>query len=425
MNRRTVVMGAGGALSTALAGCLGGQIRNDEPREGAGNGANGNGESETDRESESAYTLVMEDSPLRKTGEFGSLEVELVDPHIEADSPGVLEATLTNVHVEPVLAQSGGPAPFGILQATATDGTDEGSTLTFWSDAYEESSVVGTDGKQVEGADSIAVSVELESRESLTRTYELYPSAPNLETGEFEATLGTTLSDDGTFDTSDFLAVDVAMAIEAGVEPADDGGDSRDEDRDPIPEVPRVDEPPHEIERPQPPDDPTDEAEWNDHYLGESMAEAPSLPFEHLSSVPIDDRMLSPMEPENGQYVVRLIENEAERDRVFDLEAMDRGSRDRLEGIDFDRSCLVVVESGFGSGSVNHVWRRVEAVTDGVHLHGYYTDPNVRTADYTGRHSVVTVDRPATDLELARVSLTVTTDRRIHFNSSEGPVSLE
>ncbi|MCU4752017.1 hypothetical protein OB919_08475 [Halobacteria archaeon AArc-curdl1] len=423
MKRRTLVTGAGGTLLGVLAGCLGDQI--GEPEEGAGNGANGDDESDDDGGSELAYTLILEDSPLRKTNELCSLEVELLDPHIEADSPGVLEATLTNVHVESVFAQSGGPAPFGILQATPTDGDEEESTLTFWSDAYEESSVVGTDGKRVEGADSIAVSVELESRESLTRTYELYPSAPNLEAGDFEVTLGTTLSDDGTFDTSEYLAVDIPMTIEAGIESPDGESGTDDVDRDPISEVPRVDEPPYEIERPEPPDDPADEDAWNDHYLGESMPEEPSLPFEHLSSVPIDDRTLSRMEAENGQYAARLIENEAERDRVFDLEAMDRGSRDRLDRIDFDQSCLVVVESGFGSGSVNHVWRRVEAVPDGVHLHGYYTDPNLRTSDHTSRHSVVIVDRPDIDLELARVSLTVGTDRRVHFNSTEGPVSPE
>lgn len=69
-------------------------------------------------------------------------------------------------------------------------------------------------------------------------------------------------------------------------------------------------------------------------------------------------------------------------------------------------------------------WTRVERLDDGVHLHGYYTAPYARTTDLTNRRSVLVVERPG-DLERATVSLTTDENRQVHFDSTEGVVSLD
>jgi len=272
-----------------------------------------------------------------------------------------------------------------------------------------------------------------------------------------------------------------------GAEPDDDSSDADDDEpTDPdddgpttIEEAPRVDEPPHEIDRPELPDDPDEDEEWNDDYLGEHMATEPSLEFEVLEGVRLADSALDGgievssdggsdgldepdeddgsdgldepdeddgsdgLEEDNGgddleepteddpvghgdgdeAFFVRLLEHEADLEDAIDLEATDDTDADALEAVDFAETAVVIVESGWGSSSVHHRWVRVEDDDDAVHLHGYYTDPHFGTTDYTTRHSVVTVDRPA-NLEFARASVTVSEDRRIHVNSTEGVVSL-
>lgn len=184
----------------------------------------------------------------------------------------------------------------------------------------------------------------------------------------------------------------------------------------------RVDEPPYDIERPDPPDD---RDEWNEEYLGEHMPTDPSLDFEKLSvrSGVLHDRGLTALDGE--AYWVDVLTSEADRDDVLPLDAADEETRSRLESVDFDESVLVAVESGSGSGSVEHRWARVEDTTDGVHLHGYYTDPYEKTDDITTWVSVLEVERPDENISVARVSLTVSEDRRIHFNSTEGTVTLD
>lgn len=104
---------------------------------------------------------------------------------------------------------------------------------------------------------------------------------------------------------------------------------------------------------------------------------------------------------------------------------MNPEDRERVETVDFDEGVIVVVESGFGSGPVRHRWKRVEGVESWVHLQGYYTQPYERTDDYTADHSVVAVDRPAEDIDLARASLTVSPERRVRVDSTEGVVTAD
>lgn len=222
-----------------------------------------------------------------------------------------------------------------------------------------------------------------------------------------------------------------------GTESTDDGtdrGDDENEVKNTVEENPRITEPSHDIERPDSPEDPHDpddpfdpeDNDWNEEYLGDQMATEPSLEFEPLSTpaVTIRDTVFD-AEPSGEVYRVRLIGDEDEYESVFDDEGADDETRDRLRAVDFDESVLVLVESGFGSGSVGHRWARVEDDDGITQLHGYYTDPYVLTADLTSRTSVLEVERPSDGLEFARVSLTVGEDRRVHFNSTEGIVTLE
>ncbi|AXR78121.1 hypothetical protein [Natrarchaeobaculum sulfurireducens] len=253
-------------------------------------------------------------------------------------------------------------------------------------------------------------------------------------------------------------------------EPTDTDDDSSEADDEPVTveEDPRIDEPPHEIERPEVPDDPDEDEEWNDDYLGEHIEPEPSLEFDVLDGVRLadptldepmadissdgDDTLESPenesgdgsepadpdseddrvepggaeVEPGDGEmeYHVRLLESETALTDVIDLETTDDKDAETLEAIDFAETAVVVVESGWGSSSVHHRWARIEGDEDTIHLHGYYTDPHFGTMDYTTRHSVIVVERPA-DLEFARASITVSEDYRVHVNSTEGVVSLE
>ncbi|WP_255169847.1 hypothetical protein [Natrononativus amylolyticus] len=417
MNRRTFVAAAGVGLTAATADCL----SSADPS--GGSGPSDDGDDADEEPADPTYTVSLEGGSLEDVGEFASLAVELVDPYVEPDSPAALEATLSNTTGATVAVSSGAPWPFGVVWADRTDddGLDRERSITLWTDAYEESGHVGTDGKRVEGVNDIGLLEELEGGESITETFEIHEETPNLEAGTYEASLtcGIEPADGGDHEG---LEVDLALAVEEGAgEPADGNGD---EDEDVVPEDPRVDEPPYEIEVPEQPER-GEEDDWNDHYLGEHMPAEPSLEFETLSGVRLAEPAISVREEADGRYAVHRIESAADRDASLDLEGVDEEVRDRLEAIDFDRHLLVVVESGFGSGSVHHRWKRVEAVDDGVHLHGYDTRPHVVTSDYRAHRSALLVERPADDDDdsLARVSLTINAETRVHVNSTEGAVT--
>ncbi len=120
-----------------------------------------------------------------------------------------------------------------------------------------------------------------------------------------------------------------------------------------------------------------------------------------------------------------MVTSEDDFGETFDVTEMDEELRDRLNAIDFDASVIVLVETGLGSSSVEHRWARVEEADFGLHLHGYYTDPYEQLDDIDTRFSVLEIERPATEFEFARVSLTIDAEQRGHFNSTEGDVVLE
>lgn len=211
----------------------------------------------------------------------------------------------------------------------------------------------------------------------------------------------------------------------------DDGpgpGTETDDEGTTVGEDPRVTEPPREIERPDPPDDPEAFDEWNDEYLGEHMETEPSLAFDPIPVTVgwVRDTGLEGTErPGDEAYEARVVADEDDYEATFYRKRMDDPLRDELDSVDFDERVLVLVESGFGSSSVDHRWARVEADGGVVHLHGYYTDPYERTDDIDTRFSVLEVERPSEGFDFARVSLTVDDERRIRFNSTEGIVALE
>ncbi len=188
----------------------------------------------------------------------------------------------------------------------------------------------------------------------------------------------------------------------------------------PVPEDPRVDTPPYQIEE-QPPD----EDAWNPLYLCEHMPDTSHLDFQPVPAPPLTDTLLSTHPDDGDAYAARVLTSPTAVRDVFETtpdDGTDESPREPIEEIDFESNILLVIESGYGSSSVTHHWKRVDHTNNGLHLHGCHRIPFIQTADITDRHSVVKLERPP-DFEYARVSLTVTRERRVHFNSTEGRVT--
>lgn len=200
----------------------------------------------------------------------------------------------------------------------------------------------------------------------------------------------------------------------------DGDGDGSTEPTTAVPEDPRVDEPPYEIEA-----QPNDRDEWNQLFLCGNMPGDTDLEFQPMSA-PRPELLLSTSSHEGNAYAVRVLTSAAEVREVFELGGDQIGGEpeEPIDEIDFEETVLVVVESGYGSGSVAHHWKRVESTDRGFRLYGCHTNPYEQTADLTSRYSVVRVERPES-LEVVRVSLTVDRERRVHFNSTEDVVTVD
>lgn len=230
MNRRTALKLSGTAAATLLAaGCLSDVGDPDDP--------GGTGETEDDKngdEDESRYVVALEDAPLTDETEHARLEVDLVDPHVAVDDPAQFSATLTNATDETLVVNSGAPSPFGVVWASPMESDDRSSDLTLWTDAYEESSHVGTDGKHVEGVNDIALVEELEAGETIERAFELSLETPTLTAGEYRAEIGCGVGpEDGD---SAAIGVTLSFSVERDEDEHDgdenDGGGNEDESGD-------------------------------------------------------------------------------------------------------------------------------------------------------------------------------------------------
>lgn len=218
----------------------------------------------------------------------------------------------------------------------------------------------------------------------------------------------------------------VATGLAAGCLSAADeaNGDEASSD-EPITEEPRVDSPPHEIVIPEPPADPDDEP-WNDEYLVENIETEPSLEFTVVERVALREPAIGGQSyderPEGSdQYHVQLVTDESTLTDLVDDETV---ADTDLDAVRFDDHVVVLIESGWGSSSKTHQWVRVEERNGEIHLHGGYIDPLVGTTDISTRTSAVIVERAA-EVDIARMSLTVDPDNRVHANSTEGVVSID
>jgi hypothetical protein len=187
----------------------------------------------------------------------------------------------------------------------------------------------------------------------------------------------------------------------------------------------RVDEPPYQIQRPEPPEDPTAPDDWNELYRCEHMPAEPTIQFEQLSGVRLANPALSAGYGDHDRaYSVRILADASARDSVLDLSGSTDRARERLRGLNFQQHAILVIESGYGSGAIDHHWKRLENRDDEVWLFGCHTTPYEQTDDIDTRSSVIVVERPAAAFDLAQVWLTVSEDRRVHFDSTEGVVRL-
>lgn len=179
-----------------------------------------------------------------------------------------------------------------------------------------------------------------------------------------------------------------------------------------------VDEPPHDPERPPQPTGSDEEDEWNEGYLGEGMADSPTVPFDRIN-LEFQKPVVDQLDYGGGSvFYADLFTSWEEFEESVDPVGDD--SEQRATEIDFEDEAVIAVLSGFGSSSVVHEWVRVDENCDEYHLHGYYVQPYIQTEDYTTRVSGVIVEKPDDhELDRAWVSLTVDEDTRVNFPTDE------
>lgn len=186
----------------------------------------------------------------------------------------------------------------------------------------------------------------------------------------------------------------------------------------------RVDEPPYGIE----PEEcgsygtGTPGSDRDPLYLCANMAAEPSLSFTQATtrgSVLADAGLAFNDEQRGDEMFATLLTESA--DRIADDATGE--PVELIRGTEFDTHAVLVVETGWGSGSVYPNLKRVEATDDGVHAFGCHNDPCVRTEDYTSRTAAVRFERPEA-LDTAVVSLTVAPDERWNVAAGEGVVAI-
>ena len=184
-------------------------------------------------------------------------------------------------------------------------------------------------------------------------------------------------------------------------------------------EMERVDEPPQTIEagKCSPPD-----SERDPLYLCENIPAEPSLSFTQATTrgTVLREGGLELSENTDDQLYATLLTEQADRDRVVD----EPGDPAQLvRDTDFESHAALVVQTGWGSGSVYPHLKRVEETADGIHAVGCHTDPCIQTDDLTSRTTAVRFERPE-ELTSAVVSLTVSPEQRWNVAVGEGVVEI-
>ena len=176
MRRRTALeLATTGLFGIAGAGCLGA---------GSGNSTNGDGIEEA------LYIVsvaVTEESPAEEL----SIELDFTVGRetIAETDPFEIEFELRNEGEDPIEVSSGAPWPFGVVWMEREGGSGEPG-VTLWTDAYEGSSHVGTEGRHVTYVQDIGLIEELDGGESVTETYEFHGNTPGLEPGTYRFGIG-------------------------------------------------------------------------------------------------------------------------------------------------------------------------------------------------------------------------------------------
>ncbi|WP_434531202.1 hypothetical protein ACODNH_07435 [Haloarcula sp. NS06] len=191
--------------------------------------------------------------------------------------------------------------------------------------------------------------------------------------------------------------------------------------------VDRVDAPPYDIDETTCSGDGQNE-DYDPLYLCANMPAEPSLAFDQRAARGTvfreEGHQFSPDDDSGGngdQLYATLLTGPDDVDRLND-------DRDEIHAFvsetDFERRAVLVVQTGWGSGSILPHLKRIEATDSGIHAFGCYTQPCVYTADYTARTTVARFDRPDT-LDSGVVSLTIDPATRYNVATGEDVVTID
>jgi hypothetical protein len=205
-------------------------------------------------------------------------------------------------------------------------------------------------------------------------------------------------------------------------EPTDtDGTDPTQEptETDTFGSDPHVDEPPYEIVEPE-----CGDGERDPLWLCANMPADPSIGFEQEStrgSVLVDEGLSYDGDTVTPQFYATFLTDESDLERI-DQENGDTPAQ-LAAGTDFAAEAVLVVQTGWGSGTVTPHLKRIEETDDGIHAYGCYYRPCGGTSDFTSRTVLARFERPDT-LSTGAVSLTVDVDTRVTFSVDEGVVTV-
>jgi hypothetical protein len=408
MNRRRFITTAGFVGAAALAGCVGDSDDDSAPADGLGTPPS----ERLDRPPHSPERPPEDDWDPDWLGSgmdsepslaFETVSVSLADGKLETSPP---------------------PSQSEFAATVITSGDELESTVEM-DDAPDRLQSVDFESELVvvveSGYGSSSVQHAWERVEEVEGGIHLngYRTDPSVGTDDYTArhsvvVVETTIDEDERAHVSLTLSADERVNFDSGEGVVSiDRGNGSETGGDSSPPDERLDAPPHDPERPP-------EDDWNPDWLGAGMATEPSLPFETVEVELVESALRDPSAAASDPvYTATLLTSAEELEATIDTS----DAPERLETVDFESELVVVVESGYGSSSVQHAWKRVERVDGGIHLHGYRTDPRIATDDYTTRHSVVVVETPAAKVGRAHVSFTYSRDWRVNFDTSEGVVT--
>jgi hypothetical protein len=165
------------------------------------------------------------------------------------------------------------------------------------------------------------------------------------------------------------------------------------------------------------------ETERDPLYLCANMAAEPSLSFTQAATTGsvLGDEGLELTEEDTDQLYATLLTEADDRERLGPESSGEAAAL--IRDADFEEQAVLVVQTGWGSGSFLPHVERVEETESGVHAFGCHRQPCVYTDDYTARTAVVRFERPA-ELSTGVVSLTVAPDERWNAAAGEGIVDI-